>query len=594
MIDLERLERAYRQVRGELLAERTEAGHWVGRLSSSPLATATATSALAAALKESAEGQPAGERFRQLISGGLAYLARTQNGDGGWGDTDKSLSNIATTMLARAAFHLAGRASAERPLLDRAGDYIKAHGGLAGLRRRYGRDRTFAVPILANGALAGLVDWGDVAPLPFELACFPQAVFRFLRVPVVSYAIPALVAVGQARYLHRRPRNPLVRWIRRQAVRPSLRVLERMQPPGGGFLEAAPLTSFVVMSLAGSGRADHPVARRGLEFLVKSVRPDGSWPIDTNLATWVTTLSLQALASGRGEAAGLECLDWLLQCQHRQLHPFTGAEPGGWGWTDLGGAVPDADDTPGALLVLAGMRAVAPPEQARRIAAAAAAGVRWLANLQNGDGGWPTFCRGWGRLPFDRSGVDLTAHVLRALRAWRGVNPAGIDRAVRRGFGYIAGQQRGDGSWLPLWFGNQFDAAEENRVYGTSRALLAYRDWHRMETTPAGRGLRWLCQAQRPDGGWGTGSRPEVSGVEETAVAVEALLAAGAERSLQPAVGEGLGWLVRAVEEGRHGESTPIGLYFARLWYYERMYPLVFTLSALGRAVATLGAAAGR
>src|SRR5262249_58268730 len=48
----------------------------------------------------------------------------------------------------------------------------------------------------------------------------------------------------------------------------------------------------------------------------------------------------------------------------------------------------------------------------------ALAGLRWLGELQNRDGGWPTFCRGWGKLPFDRSGSDLTAHALRALRAW--------------------------------------------------------------------------------------------------------------------------------------------------------------------------------
>ena len=35
---------------------------------------------------------------------GLRYLAEQQNDDGGWGDTDKSESNLATTMLARAAF----------------------------------------------------------------------------------------------------------------------------------------------------------------------------------------------------------------------------------------------------------------------------------------------------------------------------------------------------------------------------------------------------------------------------------------------------------------------------------------------------------
>ena len=44
---------------------------------------------------------------------------------------------------------------------------------------------------------------------------------------------------------------------------------------------------------------------------------------------------------------------WLLAQQHRQVHPYTRAAPGGWAWTDLSGGVPDADDTSGALLALA-------------------------------------------------------------------------------------------------------------------------------------------------------------------------------------------------------------------------------------------------
>src|SRR5439155_23987313 len=43
---------------------------------------------------------------------------------------------------------------------------------------------------------------------------------------------------------------------------------------------------------------------------------------------------------------------WLQRQQFTQRHPYTGAAPGGWGWTDLPGSVPDADDTSGALLAL--------------------------------------------------------------------------------------------------------------------------------------------------------------------------------------------------------------------------------------------------
>ena len=106
------------------------------------------------------------------------------------------------------------------------------------------------------------------------------------------------------------------------------------------------------------GLHDHGVARKGVDFLVRSQRPDGSWPIDTNLATWVTTQSVSALAAGGRLAEHLGPLErtairrWLLGQQWQRAHPATGAAAGGWAWTDLSGGVPDADDTPGAMLAL--------------------------------------------------------------------------------------------------------------------------------------------------------------------------------------------------------------------------------------------------
>ena len=138
--------------------------------------------------------------------------------------------------------------------------------------------------------------WQRVIPLPFELAALPHQVFGAVRMPVVSYALPALIAIGQAIHHHHPTRNPLLRWIRDLARDRTLRILTSIQPENGGFLEATPLTSFVTMSLASMGLADHPVAQRGAHFLRESARPDGSWPIDTDLATWVTTLSVEALS----------------------------------------------------------------------------------------------------------------------------------------------------------------------------------------------------------------------------------------------------------------------------------------------------------
>jgi len=611
-MDTARIRAAYDKVRAELLAERTPAGHWEGYLSSSALSTATAVSALAIAshVTGSAADEP-------LIARGVAYLIAHQNPDGGWGDTDRSHSNIATTMLTVAALHLARQVKRHEQAVARAESYLTRQGGVSGLRARYGTDKTFAVPILTNSALAGLVSWSEVSPLPFEAACLPQRLYRWLRLPVVSYAIPALVAIGQARFVHCGPRFPLIRFVRRAAIAPSLRVLHRMQPPSGGYLEATPLTSFVAMSLAATGRVEEPVTREALRFIRQSVRSDGSWPIDTNLATWTTSLAINALATDPSTPPDVANVDWFLGCQHRARHPFTGADAGGWGWTNLSGAVPDVDDTSGALLACRhwyaqlqsqrvggergnddarGVATFAQRDGEEALADAARHGVRWLLSLQNRDGGWPTFCRGWGKLPFDRSGADLTAHALRALHAWRDVAPRAIDRAARRGWSYLARQQRADGSWVPLWFGNQDHPQEENPVYGTSRVLLAYQELGAGASAAAERGYRWLASAARADGGWGDAScahgRPgEIgsSSVEETALAVEALAARRSDPALQLPLNKGLQWLTGAILADRHRQCAPIGFYFAKLWYHEKLYPLVFAVAALGRAVHGVG-----
>jgi squalene-hopene/tetraprenyl-beta-curcumene cyclase len=599
LLSRDRLDAAFATAHGRLLAERNAAGHWTGELAVSALSTATAIGAISMLSSASAEDA-------RLVAGGLRWLAQEQNDDGGWGDTDRSVSNISTTMLVRAAFHLAKADDAHELILRKAIAYLDARCGpgvrnhAAGIRARYGKDQTFSVPILATCAHAGLVEWNEVARLPFELACFPQSWFRYLQLPVVSYALPALIALGQTIHQHRPPWNPVTRTVRHFAAPKSLRVLENIQPTSGGFLEAIPLTSFVVMSLASIGQSSHPVAVRGIEFLRKAVHPSGGWQIDTNLATWLTTLSVNALAAA-GELDTLdrraELRDWLLAQQGQVRHPYTGADPGAWAWTDLSGGVPDADDTAGALLCLSHLderRGLSPPDMCNRggfpegINYSARqervidAGVRWLLDLQNRDRGWPTFCRGWGHLPFDRSGADLTAHTLRALAAWKRTrpNPSDVENAIRSGLEYLSRTQRTDGSWLPLWFGNQHAPDDDNPTYGTARVLAAYADLGLLDCEPARRGIAWLQSAQNADGSWG-GAASVVGSVEETALAVDALLHLDADEA---AIERGLAWLADAIDAGRLEVPEPIGFYFAKLWYYEKLYPVIFAVAALGRA----------
>lgn len=616
-----------------LLAARTADGHWTGELSSSALSTATAVVALALVRRSASDashGAADDDALAALVRGGVAWLVRTQDPGGGWGDTTDSPGNVSTTALCWAALAVAGTEDPPcRAARDRArGRMRRAAGGLDAralaetIGRRYGKDRTFSVPILTVLALAGLLGgneraggrktnggesglvgsgWEHVPQLPFELAAVPPACYRWLRLPVVSYALPALIAIGQARHRQRPTRNPLARLARRAARGRTLRRLEAIQPRGGGFLEATPLTSFVVMSLVAAGEPTHPAARRGAAFLARSVRPDGSWPIDTNLATWVTTLSVNALARrpdwrerlAPGERAALS--RWLLDQQHRERHVYTDAAPGGWAWTDLPGGVPDADDTPGALLALHALDAGDAEHRE-----AACAGVGWLLDIQNADGGIPTFCRGWGALPFDRSSPDLTAHTLRAWTAWRPALPDALrvrtGRAAARAVRFLERTQGSDGSWIPLWFGNQGAPDDANPVYGTARVLEGLAALPDAEASPDAerRAARWLVAAQGEDGGWG-GAPGVAPSIEETAAAVTALAAfrrlpragpasAGPVPGLEEAVGNGVRRLIDATGGGRRAEPAPIGLYFAKLWYSEALYPRIFALAALAAA----------
>jgi squalene-hopene/tetraprenyl-beta-curcumene cyclase len=46
-------------------------------------------------------------------------------------------------------------------------------------------------------------------------------------------------------------------------------------------------------------------------------------------------------------------------------------------------------------------------------------------------------------------------------------------------------------------------------------------------------------------------------------------------------------WLIATPVGGRVTPAAPIGLYFAKLWYFERLYPLIFLAGALERVAAT-------
>ncbi|MDA7670669.1 squalene--hopene cyclase [Verrucomicrobia bacterium] len=592
----------------DLLASRNASHHWEGYLSSSALSTATAVTALTLIDDDQRNQQTNTKVFQEK---GIQWLTDHVNDDGGWGDTTLSLSNISTTALVWAAFGaVEGAAETHHALMSKTESWLREKAGSLSMEslskaiiHRYGKDKTFSIPILTMCALSGRFGtgraaWKTVLALPFELAACPPKWYAAMRLPVVSYALPALIAIGQVRHYWRPTRNPITRLLRYLTKKPTLRRLLNIQPSSGGFLEATPLTSFVVMSLAGCKLSTHPVAQAGVEFLKTSMRPDGSWPIDTNLATWVTTLSIQSLGTRGLNGITAEernsIQSWLANQQFKDTHPFTQAKPGGWSWTDLPGGVPDADDTPGALLALHSLT-----EDPSSVKNQALMGIQWLLDLQNSDGGIPTFCKGWGKLPFDRSSSDLTAHCLRAWSLWypqmSQQTQKAIDKAIRRAVFFLESNQFKNGYWLPLWFGNQHAANDENPIYGTSKVLegfLSLESPHDQKVSfMLEKGLKWLLEQQNLDGGWG-GIFNTASTNEETALCISVIALVLKKRNFdnprtttkcEEALSRGLKWLLPRIEDDAYQMVSPIGFYFAKLWYFEAMYPLVFVAGALNQ-----------
>lgn len=554
-----------------LLGGQTAAGYWEGELAASPFATALAMIALAL-LDRTIHSRE--------ITRAAQWLLDHQNSDGGWGDTDISPSNPGATLLSLAAFKIAGSGPRRyHEGVRQARQYLKYFSS-ASLEKHYGGDRTFADPIRAIGALAGFLDWREAGRLPFEVVLLPSALAKAASLPVVSFSLPILIAIGILQH-HRNPsRNLLIRALRHLAISKGSELLRRLQPAHGGFLESPVCTSLVITGLVAGGFRDSIEMENSANFLLQGQRGDGSWPIVTNLSVWNTTLSLRTLAEAgfdRSDRRVDQAVRWLeRQCRERR-DVFTGGMAHGWTWTHLDGGLVDADDTANAILALADFAAL--PPAGGSTATWMMESVTWLKSLQNADGGWPTFSKGSGSLAFDRSSVDITSNVAEVFARVPGASGS---NEVSRGLSYIYQAQGQDGSWDPLWFGNEFAGLRTNSFYGTYKALGFLSAAGRGDSARVDRGLAWIVKRQNRDGGWGLG-RNGASSPEETSFALLGLLAN--KRAFHPEISEaaarGVEWLMENQNSDGSWEATPVGIYCEALWYYEKTYPLAYPLKAL-------------
>lgn len=201
-------------------------------------------------------------------------------------------------------------------------------------------------------------------------------------------------------------------------------LLVSMQADNGGWEQHILGTLVILLSLARLGCAA-PTVTRGVQFVLGHVRDDGGVPFIPNEDTWVTCMAGHVLLQSGAFADELTHVAAYLRAQQRP--------DGGWAYAE-GVTQSDTDDTSVCLMFLA--------RQSRADnRAAIGKGVRYLAALQNADGGFPTFVHG------APSEAEITAKALQSLgelgRAQEGI--------VRNAWRWLLLNQAEDGSFRAEW-----------------------------------------------------------------------------------------------------------------------------------------------
>jgi squalene-hopene/tetraprenyl-beta-curcumene cyclase len=318
------------------------------------------------------------------------------------------------------------------------------------------------------------------------------------------------------------------------------------------------------------------------------IREDGERRLEAcQSPVWDTALSLIALADAGydvSDPAIERAAEWLVAKQIHSRGDWAirrpDLVPGGWAFEFDNDNYPDVDDTAEVILALSKVGHRAPEAIAR--------GLEWMVGMQSSDGGWGAFdadnCRTLVRhLPFcdfgeviDPPSADVTAHVVETL-AELGLPDAG-------GLAWLLSHQEPDGSWFGRW--------GVNHVYGTGAAVPALIAAGIRRSDPRiRRAVRWLEQHQNEDGGWGEDARsykdPNWIGrgestASQTAWALLALHAAGEHSESRR---RGVAYLVETQRpDGGWDEQPFTGTGFPGDFYinYE-MYRLVFPIMALAR-----------
>ncbi len=446
------------------------------------------------------------EGYDEKIDLAVDWLLKNQNPDGGWGFSkfNRSFgytgvhSTLNHTARAILALQLAG-ISDESTAVKRGEEYINSHGG----------NQSFNWITKVDYSIFGKISIDQVSGPPIEIVLMP--IFYDLDRPTrPALAAYALIQTSEQYKDNELPPSKQV------AVEAAKNYILQTQNKDGSWEGSVSETIYAVLALYRTGySADNQTVRLALNYVVNGQRKDGSFH-GFRWSTWNTAHSIIALREAnldKNHPRLVKGAEWLISAQNQD---------GGWSWDkSLGSATGETANVIKALNnVDLGKNNSLKNESLDK-------GIKYLLNMQNNDGGWPSFERNNSG---DPSIPDYSGYVLQALAE------SGYDYnspSVKKGITWLQQTQTKDGTWLGCWF--------YAYTYGTSQvitALKAVNNSSEEDDVYMKKAIDWLKSHQNPDGGWGEDYLsfldPKYAGIgnstiEQTSWTLIALLEAGEE-----------------------------------------------------------------
>ncbi|MFJ4153035.1 prenyltransferase/squalene oxidase repeat-containing protein [Streptomyces galbus] len=427
-----------------------------------------------------------------LIARGIAQLCRSQRFDGGWASHHFG-SEVLPTALAADALRLIDPVRAA-PAIEAAGRLLS----------RIGRpeDTLIATPVSGSRTAPrarAATRWAHVPPLPVQ----PDGAVRRLglRLPAFTELVLGSEPHHRDRSVHR-----ALRARARSSAAALVRQIYEREGATGSFAADPMLTSQICIGLVRSGLAPD-IVRASVGWLREVSSVEGGWSHAPLAVRWTSLASSALTAAGVGGDPRLAHTVAALSRAQQTRFSALGIPAGGWcsagtpGW-------PTVLDTAETVTALSGLPAAEHWTSMRQ-------GADWLRSQQSSAGSWSFAVHGIA--PGDRIPcAQLTARAVCALIAAGA--PAGSAQ-VRKALRWLDKQQERTGAFKAMWY--------RGSTIATGSVVEAYARAGAKSSVTFRRGFDWLLATQREDGSWSAGESVGVSTVEETSVALRALLAAG-------------------------------------------------------------------